>query len=64
MSVRRLVSQNRDQRPVAAVKLEGFEQTHSTALVNDGFDGLNHVRRLNRILRECNPFRVLLAESV
>ena len=31
---------------MAAVEMERFEQTHCAALVNDGFDGLNHVRSI------------------
>ena len=46
MGFRRLVGQNRDQRPVASVEMDRFEQTHSASLVNDGFDGLNHGRRI------------------
>jgi hypothetical protein len=31
---------------MASVEMERFEQTHGAALINDGFDGLNHVGRI------------------
>lgn len=42
----RFLRQNRDQGTVTPVKLDGFKQTHGTPFVHDGFDGLNHVRRI------------------
>ena len=32
---------------MASVELDRFEQTHRTALVNNGFDGLNHLSRIS-----------------
>jgi hypothetical protein len=34
---------------MASVEMKWFEQMHCAALINDGFDGLNHLRKMSSV---------------
>jgi hypothetical protein len=46
MNIRRLIRKDREQRPVPPVQMDRLKQADRTALINDGFYGLNHEEKI------------------